>query len=100
MGNPIYGDVFGLAQDDGESDAEVDKGARWGELEEYEEEEDSSEEEEEEEEQREWAAHAVHAAISDSGGACAAHLACLVAWTGRRQSETAASGTRTGVVLC
>ncbi|KAF6264232.1 hypothetical protein COO60DRAFT_1621623 [Scenedesmus sp. NREL 46B-D3] len=51
LGNPIYGDVFGLAQDDGESDAEVDKGARWGELEEYEEEEESSEEEQEEEEE-------------------------------------------------
>ena len=36
-------------QDDGESDGEVDKGVRWGELEEYEEE--SEEEEEEEEEQ-------------------------------------------------
>eukprot|EP00879_Flechtneria_rotunda_P011084 GHRR01011581.1.p1 GENE.GHRR01011581.1~~GHRR01011581.1.p1 ORF type:complete len:612 (+),score=229.72 GHRR01011581.1:240-2075(+) len=46
-GNPLYGDVFGLAQDDGESDAEVEKGARWGELEEYEE---ASEEEEESEE--------------------------------------------------
>lgn len=50
-GNPIYGDVFGLAQDDGESDAEVDKGGRWGELEEYEEEESSEEEEEEADEE-------------------------------------------------
>jgi len=39
--------LLSFLQDDGESDGEVDKDARWGELEEYEEE---SEEEEEEEE--------------------------------------------------
>lgn len=42
-----------MVQDDGESDGEVDKGTRWGELEEYEEEEESEEEEEEEHEEEE-----------------------------------------------
>ena len=49
-GAPIYGDVFGDADADGaDSDAEVDKAARWGALES--EPEESSEEEEEEEEE-------------------------------------------------
>lgn len=50
-GNPLYGDVFGQYQDGGESDDEIDKGARWGELEpdvEESEEEESEEEDEEE----------------------------------------------------
>ena len=44
---PLYGDVFGQRRDALDSDDEVDKVSRWGELEVVEEE--SSEEEEEEE---------------------------------------------------
>ncbi|KAK9821340.1 hypothetical protein WJX81_008291 [Elliptochloris bilobata] len=46
-GNPLYGDVFGQAMDDGDDD--VDKAARWGDLESDEEAESEEEEEEEEE---------------------------------------------------
>lgn len=46
-GVPLYGDVFGQRRDEVDSDDEVDKVSRWGELEVVEEE--SSEEEEEEE---------------------------------------------------
>ena len=46
-GVPLYGDVFGQRRDALDSDDEVDKVSRWGELEVVEEE--SSEEEEEEE---------------------------------------------------
>ncbi|KAF8068310.1 SF3B2 [Scenedesmus sp. PABB004] len=50
-GNALYGDVFGLAADGNESDAEVDKLARWGEIDDFEEEESSEEEEQEQEEE-------------------------------------------------
>jgi len=50
-GNPLYGDVFGQYGDGGDSDEEVEKGARWGALEpEVEESEEEEEEEEAEEE--------------------------------------------------
>uniref|UniRef100_A0A7S0RWY4 PSP proline-rich domain-containing protein n=1 Tax=Chlamydomonas leiostraca TaxID=1034604 RepID=A0A7S0RWY4_9CHLO len=51
-GNPLYGDVFGQHVGEGESDDEVEKQARWGEMEvvEEESEEEESEEEGEEEE--------------------------------------------------
>lgn len=49
-GNPLYGDVFGQHVGEAESDDEVDKKSRWGEMEVVEEE---SEEEESEEEQEE-----------------------------------------------
>ena len=48
-GSPLYGDVFGTMDDGGDSDDEVDKAVRWGELEP--DVEESSEEEEEEEEE-------------------------------------------------
>lgn len=50
-GNPLYGDVFGQYEDQVDSDEEIDKSTRWGELEP--EIEESSEEEEESEEEAE-----------------------------------------------
>lgn len=50
-GNPLYGDVFGQYDYGMESDEEVDKQSRWGELEEEEEEEEEEESEEEESEE-------------------------------------------------
>ena len=49
-GNPLYGDVFGQYGDGGDSDEEVEKGARWGALEPEVEESEEEEEEEAEEE--------------------------------------------------
>jgi hypothetical protein len=46
-GVPVYGDVFGSNSNDADSDEEVDKLSRWGELDVEESEEEESEEEEE-----------------------------------------------------
>ncbi|KAG1665007.1 hypothetical protein FOA52_014687 [Chlamydomonas sp. UWO 241] len=46
-GAPVYGDVFGQLEDDGDEDEAVDRVARWGELDAAEEEESSEEADEE-----------------------------------------------------
>ncbi|KAK9818025.1 hypothetical protein WJX72_005866 [[Myrmecia] bisecta] len=49
-GNPVYGDVFGVAEEDQEDEL-VDKAQRWGDLESEDEEEEESEEEAESDEE-------------------------------------------------
>lgn len=50
-GNPLYGDVFGQYAADNDTDDELDKETRWGEMDEEEEEESEEEESEEEDEE-------------------------------------------------